>query len=451
MNSDRPPLADPSGRDLEMGAEAPPVDLGGTRGPGWLNSLRRQAPVALGIPTFRRYLLGSSPLSLGAWMQLVALGFLTLKVTGSPAAVGLVGAADGIPAIALSIPAGALADRFSRRRMLLATTTAMSLTALLLALAAVLHRVDLLVLVGAAVCFGAADAFDQPTRQALVADLVPAPALVGAAALTSSVGSVARIVGPAVAGLLLGVWGAASCFLAMGVSGLPFLFVLARGGWADLRQNSGAGRFRPFARMAEGVRFAAHQRQIRAMLIASTVLGLLGVGYMPFLPVFARDQLHGGGQVLGLMYSLGGIGALVGAVLISFVSRRVRPRLLLAAAAPVYALALFGLTRANHLLLAAPCLIGISLGFVAANTAMLATLQALTPGSMRGRVLSLYTLAFSGAGPLGTLVYAGLSRVIPLFQAIGVGALIVGACLFWSSTSLSSDRRGEPIPQTVGQ
>jgi hypothetical protein len=82
---------------------------------------------------------------------------------------------------------------------------------------------------------------------------------------------------------------------------------------------------------------------------------------------------------------------------------------------------------------------------------MLATLQALTPGSMRGRVLSLYTLAFSGAGPLGTLVYAGLSRVIPLFQAIGVGALIVGACLFWSSTSLSSDRRGEPIPQTVGQ
>lgn len=436
MNSDLGPLADPSARDLEMGAEAPPVDLGAAAVPGWLGSLRRQAPAALGIPTFRRYLVGSSPLSLGAWMQLVALGFLTLKVTGSPAAVGLVGAADGIPAIALSIPAGALADRLSRRRMLLGTTTALSLTALLLALAAFLHRVDLPVLVGAAVCFGAADAFDQPTRQALVADLVPAPDLVGAAALTSSVGSVARIVGPAVAGLLLGVWGAASCFLAMGVSGLPFLWVLARGGWADLRQDSGAGRFRPFARMGEGLHFAAHQHTIRAMLIASVVLGLLGVGYMPFLPVFAREQLHGGGQVLGLMYSLGGIGALAGAIFISFLSRRVRPRLLLAAAAPVYAGSLFGLTRANHLLLAAPCLIGISLGFVAANTAMLATLQALTPGGMRGRVLSLYTLAFSGAGPLGTLFYAGLSRVIPLFQAIGVGALIVGAVLLWSSTRL---------------
>jgi len=436
LNSTPGPLADPSGRDLEMGAEAPPVDLGAVAAPGWLGSLRRQAPAALGIPTFRRYLVGSSPLSLGAWMQLVALGFLTLKVTGSPAAVGLVGAADGIPAIALSIPAGALADRLSRRRILLGTTTALSLTALLLALAAFLHRVDLPVLVGAAVCFGGADAFDQPTRQALVADLVPAPDLVGAAALTSSVGSVARIVGPAVAGLLLGVWGATSCFLAMGVSGLPFLWVLARGGWADLRQDAGAGKFRPFARMAEGLRFAAHQHTIRAMLIASVVLGLLGVGHMPFLPVFAREELHGGGQVLGLMYSLGGIGALTGAIFISVVSRRVRPRLLLAAAAPVYAGALFGLTRANDLLLAAPCLIGISLGFVAANTAMLATLQALTPGNMRGRVLSLYTLAFSGAGPLGTLLYAGVSRVIPLFQAIGVGALIVGAVLLWSSTRL---------------
>ncbi|MGA8207234.1 MAG: MFS transporter [Candidatus Dormiibacterota bacterium] len=437
MNSNLGPLPDPSGRDLEMGAEAPPVDLGTTAAPGWLGSLRRQAPAALGIPTFRRYLLGSSPLSLGAWMQLVALGFLTLKVTGSAAAVGLVGAADGIPAIALSIPAGALADRLSRRRMLLGTTTALTLTALLLALAAFLHRVDLPVLVGAAVCFGATDAFDQPTRQALVADLVPAPDLVGAAALTSSLGSVARIVGPAVAGLLLGVWGAASCFLAMGVSGLPFLLVLARGGWSDLRQGSGAGRFRPFARMAEGLRFAAQQPTIRAILIASVVLGLLGVGYMPFLPVFAREELHSGGQVLGLMYSLGGIGALAGAIFISFASRRVRPRLLLAVAAPVYAAALFGLTRANHLLLAAPCLIGISLGFVAANTAMLATLQALTPGNMRGRVLSLYTLAFSGAGPLGTLLYAGLSRLIPLFQAIGVGALIVGAVLLWSSTRLA--------------
>jgi MFS family permease len=436
VNSSAGTPPDPTGRDLEAGAAPPAVDLGAVSGSGWLSSLRRQAPAALEIPTFRRYILGSSPLSLGAWMQLVALGYLTLRVTGSPAAVGLVGAADGIPAIALSLPAGALADRLSRRRILIATTTAMSLTALLLALAAALHRVDLLVLVGAAICFGAADAFDQPTRQALVADLVPASGLVGAAALTSSVGSVSRIVGPAVAGVLLGFWGAASCFLAMGVSGLPFLWVLGRGGWADRPQLNLGERFRPLAHMVEGLRFASRHATVRAILIASLVLGLLGVGYMPFLPVFAREQLHGGGQVLGLMYSLGGIGALAGGLFISVMSRRLRPRLMLAAAAPLYAASLFGLTRASDLVLAAPCLIGISLGFVAANTAMLATLQALAPGHLRGRLLALYTLAFSGAGPLGTLVYAGLSRVIPLFQAIGVGALVVGVALLWSASQL---------------
>lgn len=438
------PPGDPSGRDFEAGAAPPAVDLGAVSGSGWLAALRRQAPAALEIANFRRYILGSSPLSLGAWMQLVALGYLTLRVTGSPAAVGLVGAADGIPAIALSLPAGAVADRLSRRRILIATTTALSLTALLLALAAALHRVDLLVLVGAAICFGAADAFDQPTRQALVADLVPASGLVGAAALTSSVGSVSRIVGPAVAGLLLGFWGAASCFLAMGVSGVPFLWVLGRGGWTDLRQPVGK-RLRPLAQMLQGLRFAGQHPSVRAVLVASVVLGLLGIGYMPFLPVFAREQLHGGGQVLGLMYSLGGIGALAGGLFISVMSRRLRPRLMLAAAAPVYAASLFGLTRAPDLLLAAPCLIGISLGFVAANTAMLATLQAGAPGHLRGRVLALYTLAFSGAGPLGTLIYAGLSRVIPLFQAIGVGALLVGLALLWAAGQLRPGALADPL------
>ncbi len=186
--------------------------------------------------------------------------------------------------------------------------------------------------------------------------------------------------------------------------------------------------------MVEGLRYSSTQPKIRAALIASSVLGMLGVGYMPFLPVFAREQLHGGGQVLGLMYSVGGIGALVGGVFISVTSRRLRPGLMLAAAAPLYGGSLFGLTRASELILAVPCLIGISLAFVVANTAMVATLQELAPAPLRGRVLSLYTLAFSGAGPSGTLLYAGLSQTIPLFQAIAVGAVIVGLTLLWSSS-----------------
>ncbi len=392
----------------------------------------RHLPEALSLPLFRRYLLGLGPLSLGTWMQLVALGYLTLQVTGSVAAVGLVGAADGIPAVLLSVPAGAVGDRWPRRLVLVVATSALGLTSLGLALAAGLGRASLPVLVGAAVCFGAADSFNAPSRQALIADLVPRNQLVGAATLTSSVGSAARIVGPAVAGLLLGTLGAASCFLAMAASVVPLLAVLSHGHWPSARANS--SEMGALGRVLEGLRWSRSDPLVRSVLLGSLTLGALGIGYMPYLPVFARDQLHGGGQVLGLMYSVGGIGALGGGVVLSLFSRRLRRWWLLLAAAPLYASALFGLTRAPTLVLAIPCLAGISLGFMAANTAMLTSLQAAAPAEMRARVMSLYSLAYAGGGPLGTLLYAGLSRIVPLFSAIAGGAVAVGLVLFWTAT-----------------
>ncbi len=392
----------------------------------------RHLPEALSLPLFRRYLLGLGPLSLGTWMQLVALGYLTLQVTGSVAAVGLVGAADGIPAVLLSVPAGAVGDRWPRRLVLVVATSALGLTSLGLALAAGLGRASLPVLVGAAVCFGAADSFNAPSRQALIADLVPRNQLVGAATLTSSVGSAARIVGPAVAGLLLGTLGAASCFLAMAASVVPLLAVLSHGHWPSARANS--SEMGALGRVLEGLRWSRSDPLVRSVLLGSLTLGALGIGYMPYLPVFARDQLHGGGQVLGLMYSVGGIGALGGGVVLSLFSRRLRRWWLLLAAAPLYASALFGLTRAPTLALAIPCLAGISLGFMAANTAMLTSLQAAAPAEMRARVMSLYSLAYAGGGPLGTLLYAGLSRIVPLFSAIAGGAVAVGLVLFWTAT-----------------
>ncbi len=395
-------------------------------------TLLRRAPEALRLPTFRLYLAGLGPLSLGTWMQLVALGYLTLQVTGSVTAVGLVGAADGIPAVLLSLPAGAAADHFPRRRVLVVATSALGLTSLGLALAAGLGQASLPVLVGAAICFGAADAFNAPTRQALVADLVPREQLVGAATLTSSVGSAARIIGPAAGGLLLGTLGAASCFLAMAASAVPFLLVLSRGGWPSAMRPT--TEFGAVHRMLEGLAWSRQDKAVRAVLLGSVTLGVFGIGYMPYLPVFAREQLHGGGQVLGIMYSVGGIGALLGGVTLSVVSRRLRRDRLLLGAAPLYGLSLFGLTRAPTLALAIPCLAGISLGFMAANTAMLTTLQTAAPTMMRARVLSLYSLAFTAGGPLGTLLYAALSHIVPLFTAIAAGAVVVGSVLLWSAT-----------------
>lgn len=394
--------------------------------------LSERVPDALKVPAFRRYLVGLGPLSLGTWMQLVALGYLTLQVTGSVSAVGLVGAADGIPAVLLSVPAGVVGDRLPRRLILVTATSALGLTSLGLALAAGLGRASLPVLLGAAICFGAADSFNGPTRQALVADLVPRDQLVGAATLTSSVGSAARIIGPALGGVLLGTLGAASCFLAMTACVVPLLVILIFGNWPIVRRSS--AQLGAMGRMVEGLRWSRNDPSTRAVLIGSVTLGLFGIGYMPYLPVFAKDQLHGGGQVLGVMYSVGGIGALAGGVALSLVSRKLRRDRLLLAAAPLYMASLFGLTRAPTLALAIPCLAGISLGFMAANTALLTTLQASAPEAMRARILSLYSLAYAAGGPLGTLAYAGMSRVVPLFTAIAAGAVVVGVVLLWTAT-----------------
>ncbi|MDA8394198.1 MAG: MFS transporter [Candidatus Dormibacteraeota bacterium] len=409
--------------------------------PAGASRLRSLVPEAVGIRLFRRYLAGLAPLSLGTWMQLVALGYLTLRVTGSPTAVGLVGAADGIPAIALALPAGAAGDRWPRPAVLAAASSAMGFISLGLAVAAGTGHASLAVLVLGAILLGSATAFDAPTRQAMVADMVPRSQLLGAVAVTGTVGSLTRILGPAIGGVLLGTAGAAACFAAMAALVLPYLLVLARNRWPAPERRARTGG--AMAELLGGLTWAIRHRTGRSVLAAGWVLGVLGVGYMPFLPVFARYHLHGGGQVLGVMYSVGGFGALAGGVTIGVLSRRLRRHTLLIAAAPLYGASLFTLTRVTSLPEAVPCLAGISLGFLAANSAMLSTLQAEAPPELRNRVLALYALGYSGGGPLGSLLYAALAAETSLFGAIAAGSVMVGAALLWCGLGMKLGHRRE--------
>ncbi len=412
--------------------------------PTGVKRLGALVPEALGVQLFRRYLGGLAPLSLGTWMQLVALGYLTLRVTGSPTAVGLVGAADGIPAIALALPAGAAGDRWPRPAVLAAASSAMGLISLGLAVAAGTGHASLAVLVLGAILLGSATAFDAPTRQAMVADMVPRSQLLGAAAVTATVGSLTRILGPAIAGVLLGTAGAAACFAAMAALVLPYLAVLASNRWPapERRVRTGGAA----AELLGGLTWAVRDPTARSVLTAGWVLGVLGVGYMPFLPVFARYHLHGGGQVLGVMYSVGGFGALAGGLTIGVLSRRLRRHTLLLVAAPLYGASLFTLTRVTSLPEAVPCLAGISLGFLAANSAMLSTLQAGAPPELRNRVLALYALGYSGGGPLGSLLYSVLAAEATLFGAIAAGSVVVGAALLWCGVGMRVRHYREGTP-----
>src|SRR5438132_5225777 len=176
------------------------------------SGLRRWSPPALGVRPFRWYWAAQWPTLLGTWMQIVALGYLVYQRTGSTTAVAVVAAADGLPAVLLSLLGGVLADRLPRRRILLVTQSMLGLAAGTLAMLVATDHASFGAIVVIAVVFGATDAIDLPTRQALVADLVERDLVVNAVALGAAAMSATRIVGPSVAGLLIGFAGAAVCF-----------------------------------------------------------------------------------------------------------------------------------------------------------------------------------------------------------------------------------------------
>lgn len=390
----------------------------------WVSADR--LPPALRVRPFRWYWAAQWPTLLGTWMQVVALGFLVYARTGSTTAVAVVAAADGLPAVVLSLAGGVLADRLPRRRILLVTQSVLGLSAGTLAVLAATGNASFAAILVVAVVFGATDAVDLPTRQALVADLVERDLVVNAVALGSAAMSATRIVGPSVAGLLIGTVGPAACFGALSLAYLAPIAVLltvipevppppretTRQAWRDL---------------LEGVRQVKVDPLVRGVVIACGVLAFLGVSYMPFLPVLARSQLHAGPQVLGVLYSVGGIGGLVGGVIIAALGRGAGRLQLLVVGAFVYAASLFVVAHSAVLAATLPALVGISFAFVALNTSMTTLLQTDTDPRLRGRLLGIYATIFAGLQPLGTMLYGFLGPAVGLFNAIGVGALIVGA------------------------
>jgi hypothetical protein len=385
--------------------------------PGWL-------PPALQVRPFRWYWAAQWPVLIGTWMQIVALGFFVFRLTHSQTAVGIVAAADGVPAVALSLAGGAIADRVPRRRILLVTQTVLGLSSGALAVLALTGRASLASVTAVALIFGAADAVDLPSRQALIADLVERRLVVSAVALGSVAMSTCRIIGPALAGQLLVTAGPGFCFLVLAIAYLVPISVLlgvipdiapARASTAGVRGG-----------LRAGLAAAAGDPLVRNVLCCAAVLSFLGVSYMPYLPVFAATSLHGGGAVLGLLYSTGGVGGLIAGLIIAGRGRpgiRVR---MLGGGGVVYAAGLATLSQSHALATALPALVAISFGFLAMNTSMTTMLQTDTDPALRGRLLGLYTTTFAGLQPLGTLLYGLIARVVPLFDAITVGALLVG-------------------------
>ncbi len=386
----------------------------------------RWPPPALRVRTFRWYWLAQWPTLLGTWMQVVALGYLVFQLTHSSTAVAAVAAADGLPAVLLSLVGGLLADRLPRRRILLATQSVLGLSSGVLAVLALTGHAGFWSIVVVAIVYGSADAVDLPTRQALVADLVDREFVVNAVALSSTAMSATRIVGPSVAGVLISTAGPGACFAVLSVAYLAPLAVLLTV-IPDVRPLPRLAGTTALGDLSAGLRMVRRVPLVRGIVVIGAVLAFLGVSYMPFLPVLARTQLGGGPAVLGLLYSIGGIGGVVGGVVIATIGNTAGRRRLLVIGGPVYAASLFTLAHSTALGVSLVALVGISFSFMAINTSLTTLLQTDVDPLLRGRMLGIYAMTFAGLQPLGTFMYAGLAYATGLFPGIGYGAIVVGA------------------------
>jgi len=419
--------------DITMAGQKQPAQ----DGPARLSDQRLPTTfAALRHRNFRLFWSGQLVSLIGTWMQNVAQGWLVLTLTNSAFMLGVVSAIGSLPVLFLALPGGVAADRFPKRNLLLITQSLAMLLALILALLTRLQIVKIWQVVAIAALAGSAFAFDAPSRQALVIELVGRQDLLNAIALNSAIFNAARIIGPALAGMLISIIGMAGCFF---LNSLSFLAVIV-GLWLIRLPGHEAKTSGPVLRdMKEGLVLAWNDVRVRSLIAIIAIFSICGMPYAMLMPVFARDVLNVGARGLGFLMTANGVGALTGALgLASLKWKRGRARLvLISGIAFALALASFSLSRTFWLSLAILPLVGWSM---VSQTATINTiLQSVVPDNMRGRVMSLYTLVFMGMMPFGSFLGGALAQRWGAPGAVRIGAavcLVSTLAIFWRRREL---------------
>lgn len=385
---------------------------------------------------FRLFWTGQLVSLVGTWMQSVAQGWLVLTLTDSAFMLGLVSAIGSMPVLFLSLPGGVAADRFDKRRLLIFTqSTAMVLA---LTLAALTHyglvRIWQVVLLAAV--SGSVFAFDAPSRQAFTIELVGKEDLLNAIALNSAIFNAARIVGPALAGILIGFIGMAGCFF---LNGISFLAVIA-GLWL-IAQERPAPRAPGSAwrEMRDGLSYSWNHPVIRPLVTIVAVFSIFGMPYAMLMPVFAKDILAVGPRGLGFLMTANGVGALAGALgLAAFSRTRGRGRLVLVAGI-VFSLGLAAFSLSKSFILSLALLPLVGWAMVSQTATINTLLQTTVPDGLRGRVMSLFTFVFMGMMPFGSLLGGSTAQRFGAPAALRAGAAVclgTTILIFWKEREI---------------
>jgi MFS family permease len=395
----------------------------------------RESKLALAVRALRHrnfqlFFAGQLISLIGTWMQTVAQSWLVYRMTNSALLLGAVGFASQIPVFLMAPIGGIVADRHNRRRVVIATQVLSMILASFLAALTLSGRIQVWQIMVLASLLGVVNAFDIPARQAFLIDMVGREDLMNAIALNSSMFNGARIIGPAISGILVASIGEGWCFFANAVSYIAVIvgLLLMRIEHAANLATQGS----PLENILEGFAFARNTGPIRAILLLLGLVSFVGMPYAVLMPVFADQILHGGARGLGILMGATGIGALLGAAsLAARVGVKGLGRLI-AICSGGFGVSLIFFSFSRYFWLSTVLLVPVGFFMMVQMASSNTLIQAMVPDQLRGRILAVYSMMFMGMAPFGALSAGAVAHRVgaPWTVALGGVACIAGSILF---------------------
>jgi MFS family permease len=397
-----------------------------------LTAIVRRVAAALTHRNFRVLWIGAFVSTIGTWVQKIAQNWLVLTLTASAFYLGLDSFLGELPILLFTLIGGVVADRHSRRYLLLGSQCIQMTCAFVLMLLVYVNAVEIWHVLALSFLAGSAQAFGGPAYQSLIPQLVPRDDLPNAIALNSIQFNLARVIGPLIAGAILTVLGSAVCF---GLNGLSFLVVIAALMALRLEQLPPAARQPLLTELGGGLRYVRDQRALVALIALGLVSTFLALPLLTFLPIFAKDIFRLGVEEYTRMMAFSGVGAVCGALVVAWLGRfqHMGRTLLIVQIVFGVVIVLFSVSRVLWLSRLLLFVGGATL--IVVFSLLTSLVQLIAPNEMRGRVMSIYMVAFRGGSPLGSLVSGYLASIwsAPLVLAVNGGALVAVACyvLIW--------------------
>lgn len=403
---------------------------------------------------YRLFFFGQMISLIGTWMQWTAQGWLVYKMTGSKFMLGFIGMIGPLPLALLSVFGGVVADRFRRKSILIVTQSLAMVPPLILATLVLTDTVQVWHIAVLAASLGVIVSFDMPARQAFVIEMVGRGDLLNAIGLNSGIFNSARIVGPAVAGIVMAktmtkdnpLSGMGYCFLINGFSYVVVIVAL----FMIRPRTSGAPRHpgSPLRRMAAGFSFVKKDHRLLGLMGLLAIIGVFGFSYTRLLPAFARDTFGVDELGYGQLLTFNGVGAIVGSLIVASMAKRRGKRRILFLGIFLFCVALIAFSRTAEFAFAALFLLfmgtGLIMFFSTANTLV----QTVVPDELRGRIMGIWTFVFGGSIPVGSIVVGTAAEHLGLARTVQIGAAICAAAAIAAMTVAWKIKPPAESPQT---